>query len=109
MFKFALGVALAMATSLPALADGMEYHRHYYHYRHHIYLSPERHVVEVVQPPWSGSFVINGAHFTGFTPACRRWAAGERTRLVAGDWHGVCATATFYNLSRHSTCETWCR
>jgi hypothetical protein len=65
--------------------------------------------VEVVQPPWSGNFIINGTHFTGRNAACRRWAAGERIRLVAGDWHGQCVAATFYNLSRGSTCNTWCR
>jgi hypothetical protein len=113
MRKFASGLALAMAmclpgSLLPALADGMGYQRHYHH-NHRIHLPPARHVVEVVQPPWSGNFIINGTHFTGRNAACRRWAAGERIRLVAGDWHGQCVAATFYNLSRHSTCQTWCK
>jgi hypothetical protein len=66
-------------------------------------------VVEVVQPPWSGNFIINGAHFTGRTRACLRWAAGERIKLLSGDWHGACVVAVFYNFNRHSRCETWCR
>jgi hypothetical protein len=73
------------------------------------YLPPERHVVEVVQPPWSGNFIINGTRFTGISPSCFSWAAGERITLVAGDWHGRCVTAVFYNFHRRSTCETWCR
>jgi hypothetical protein len=90
-----------------ALADGMIYP----HYRSHrgYWLPRERHVVEVVQPPWSGNFIINGARFTGLTASCLSWAAGERITLVAGDWHGRCVTAVFYNFHRHSTCETWCR
>ena len=52
---------------------------------------PERHVIEKVQPPYSGNFIINGTRFVGHTRACRRWIAGERIRLVAGDWHGRCA------------------
>jgi len=118
MRKRASGLALTMTISLaasclpalhaPAWADGMGYQHHHYHH-HRIYLPPARHVVEVVRPPWSGNFVINGAHFTGTNAACRRWAAGERIRLVSGDWHGVCETATFYNLSRGSTCHTLCQ
>ena len=89
------------------LADGMIYPR----YRVHrgFYLPPERHVVEVVQPPRSGNFIINGARFTGISASCLSWAAGERIALVQGDWHGRCVTAVFYNFHRRSTCETWCR
>jgi hypothetical protein len=91
------------------LADG-EYRR-YRHYNptYYIYLPPERHVIEVVQPPWSGNFIINGARFTAKTPACWRWAAGERIRLLAGDWNGQCIDAVFYNMTLRSTCEMWCR
>jgi hypothetical protein len=99
-------LALAMLIAAPALAEGM-YWRYRHHHRH--YLARPRHVIEVVQPPYSGRFIINGAHFTGFTPACFSWAAGERITLVAGDWHGDCATAVFYNFRRHSTCHMWCR
>jgi hypothetical protein len=94
-----------IATAAPAGADGMPYRR-----AHHGYaLPPERHVVEVVQPPWSGNFIINGARFTGRNAACLRWAAGERIRLIAGDWNGRCEEAVFYNYFRRSTCTMWCR
>lgn len=107
MRKFLSAVALVVATGQSAFADGMEYARQRYRYGY--YLAPERHVIEVVQPPWSGNFIINGARFTGRTPACLSWAAGERIALIAGDWHGRCVDAVFYNYSRRNTCETWCR
>jgi hypothetical protein len=96
-------VAAAMGSA--ALADGMDYPT----YHHHHYLPPERHVIEVVQPPWSGNFIINGARFTGVSPACLTWAAGERIRMIEGDWNGRCSVAVFYNVYRHSTCEMTCR
>jgi hypothetical protein len=89
------------------LADEGPPVRHYYH--RHIYLPPERHVIEVVQPPGSGNFIINGRRFVAKTDACYRWAAGERIRLIAGDWNGHCVDAVFYNVWRRSTCEMWCR
>ena len=79
------------------------------YYRSWYRLPPGRHVIEVVQPPYSGIFIINGRRFTGKTMACLRWAAGERIRLLAGDWNGRCIEAVFYNIWRRSTCETWCR
>jgi hypothetical protein len=103
------GLMLQGSMFQDAFADGMTYSRPRYHYHHRHYLPPERHVIEVVQPPYSGVFIINGIRFTGMTPACLRWAAGERIRLIAGDWHGHCVTAVFYNFRRHSTCQTWCR
>jgi hypothetical protein len=69
---------------------------------------PERHVIEVVRPPYSGNFIINGTRFVGRTRACLRWVAGERIRLVAGDWHGRCADAVFYNYVRRNTCRASC-
>ena len=66
-------------------------------------------MIEVVQPPYSGNFIINGTRFTAKSATCLRWIAGERIRLLAGDWHGRCVEATFYNLHRRSTCEMWCR
>jgi len=97
---------LAALTCAPAAADGM---RNYgYRYAPGFYLPPERHVIELVVPPYSGNFVINGARFSGRTPACLRWAAGERIRLVAGDWHGACVDAVFYNYRWRNTCEMWC-
>jgi hypothetical protein len=109
MLRMAAAFALALLMCHGAFADGTTYrrHRHYYHRWH--YLPPDRHVIEVVQPPYSGVFIINGIRFTGMTPACLRWAAGERIKLLAGDWHGHCVTAVFYNFRRHSTCQTWCR
>jgi hypothetical protein len=106
MWKTAGLVALAALVSQPALADGMQPSR-YRAYRYYV-LPPERHVVEVVRPPWSGNFIINGRRFTGITPSCLRWAAGEPITLIAGDWNGQCVEATFYNLMRRNTCTTWC-
>ncbi len=91
-------LVLAIAACRPALAE---------RYRH-IALRPERHVIEVVRPPYSGSFVINGAIFTGASAACGGWVAGDRITLVAGDWHGRCVDATFYNLKRRNSCQAWC-
>src|SRR6266550_762796 len=80
--RFFLGALLCAS----AFADGMEYapRRSYQRF----YLPAERHVIEVVQPPYSGNFIINGARFTALTPACFAWVAGERIRLLAGDWNG---------------------
>jgi hypothetical protein len=105
MFRVASACVLAAAVCGPALADGTQYSRHY----HRHYLPPERHVIEVVQPPWSGNFIINGARFTGRSPACFNWAAGERIKLIYGDWNGRCTEAAFYNFYRHSKCEMSCR
>ena len=106
MVKFASACVLVVLTCLPVLADGMQSS----HYRYHrYYLPPERHVIEVVQPPYSGNFIINGARFTAKTAACTRWAAGERIKLLAGDWHGRCVDAVFYNFYWRNSCEMWCR
>src|SRR5262249_36489280 len=107
MFKWMSAFALAASICAPALADEMEYRRRaYYPYRY--YLPPEQHVIEVVQPPYSGNFIINGTRFTARTPACFSWAAGERIRLLAGDWNGRCVAARFYNFYRRNTCDMWC-
>jgi hypothetical protein len=97
---------LILVTCLPAWADGMQYSRH--RYQPGFYLPPERHVIEVVQPPFSGNFIINGRRFTAKSPACMRWAAGERIRLVAGDWNGRCVDAVFYNYFWRNSCEVSC-
>jgi hypothetical protein len=106
MSKLTLAFALATLTCASALADSMEYapRRSYQRF----YLPAERHVIEVVQPPYSGNFIINGARFAALTPACFAWAAGERIRLLAGDWNGRCVVALFYNVYRRNTCEMWC-
>jgi hypothetical protein len=107
MLKPISAFALAMLICAPAFADGMEYApRRYYPQR--FYLPAEQHVIEVVQPPWSGNFIINGARFTGRSPSCFGWAAGERIRLLAGDWNARCAVAVFYNFYRRNTCEMSC-
>jgi len=68
MFKWMSAFALAMLVYAPALAEEEEeyrrpgYYQYYYQYRY--YLPPEQHVIEVVQPPYSGNFIINGARFT---------------------------------------------
>ena len=73
MFKWMSAFALAMLVYAPALAEEEEeyrrpgYYQYYYQYRY--YLPPEQHVIEVVQPPYSGNFIINGARFTAGSPA----------------------------------------
>ena len=106
MVRLVSACALVLLACQAAHADGMGYSP----YRPRgFYLPPERHVIEVVQPPYSGNFIINGAPFTAKSAACIPWAAGERIRLIAGDWHGRCVEAVFYNYYRHSTCAMWCR
>ena len=107
MFKSVSAFLLGLIFAQPVLADGMIAPR-YHHYRHWYRLPPERHVIEVVSPPWSGRFIINGTWFTGRTAACVGWAAGERITLIAGDWQGQCVEAVFYNYARHNNCEMWC-
>jgi hypothetical protein len=84
-------------------------HHHQWHHRRFVRLPPERHVVEVSRPTSSGYFTINGTGFAATTAGCARWAAGERIRLLAGDWHGACTTAVFYNVRRRQVCEMQCR
>ena len=109
MVKWALAFALTLASAAPTFADeDYPRYRRYPIYRHHLYLPPERHVIEVVQPPSSGNFIINGTRFTALTAACLHWAAGERIKLLAGDWHGRCIEAVFYNATRRSTCRMRC-
>jgi hypothetical protein len=107
MLKSVAAFALAMSIAAPALADGMKYTPRR-HYPTVFYLPAERHVIEVVSPPYSGNFIINGARFTARTPACFGWVAGERITLVAGDWNARCVVAVFYNFYRRNTCEMWC-
>jgi hypothetical protein len=109
MFKLVLGsvltvFVLAGLVCQPAFADGMTSRKHPRTYL----LGSGRHVVEVVRPPYSGNFIINGERFVGRTPACLRWVAGDRIRLVAGDWHARCVDAVFYNYTRRSTCQASC-
>src|SRR4051812_26653159 len=88
-------VMLTLLAPVPqADADGMPARVHHRHWHHpHISLPPERHVVEVNKPTGSGYYTINGASFTAGDATCARWAAGERIRLLQGDWNGWCSTA----------------
>ena len=60
MLRSVSAFVLVLLMGVPAFADGMEISRP--RYRHYgIYLPPERHVIEVVRPPYSANFIINGA------------------------------------------------
>jgi hypothetical protein len=98
MSKWILVLLLAISACGPALSAE----------RYRSMLRGERHVVEVVRPPYSGSYIINGARFTAESAACTGWNAGERITLSAGDWHGRCVDAVFYNVARHRACRMWC-
>jgi hypothetical protein len=93
-----------LLISQPAFSDepGNVRHRH-----RHAAIYP--HVVELVAPPFSAQFVINGYRYDGVAPACRSWVPGQPVRLVSGSWYGDCASATFYNSATRTTCETVCR
>lgn len=105
MITRAGSVISALLVCQPAFADEPAYTRH----RHRHYLPPTRHVVELVAPPFSGQFVINGFRYDGVAPACYRWVPGQPVRLISGSWFGDCASATFYNVSTRDTCQTVCR
>jgi len=77
-------------------------------HRRYVRLRPERHEIEMVRPPYSGSYIINGARFTAETAACAAWNAGERIIPRSDDWRGRCADAVFYNPARHRACRMWC-
>ena len=98
MSKSIFVFVLAILACRPALSA--EHHR--------LSLPPERHVIELVRPPYSGAFIINNAHFTAKSPTCSSWAAGDRVTLWTGDWHGRCVDAVFYNVARRQACEMWC-
>ena len=57
MFKWVLALLLGLLPAQAAIADGMVGPRYRSYYPGY-YLPPERHVVEVVQPPWSGNFIM---------------------------------------------------
>jgi hypothetical protein len=107
MFRLTAALTLALMSWQPAIADGMRYSRHRHYHQGH-YLPPERHVIEVVRPPYSGNLIINGTRFTAKTATCLHWTAGDRIPLIAGDWNGRCIDAVFYNLRRRNSCAMWC-
>jgi hypothetical protein len=111
LLRSLLGSLSILALTVPALpADIVANQRVRTRVTIHRYyvLPPERHVVEKVMPPYSGNYVINGTWMRATTPACTQWVAGERIRLVAGDWHRSCSAAVIYNISRRMTCELSC-
>src|SRR5262249_56142376 len=99
MLKWMSAFALAALACAPALAADMDYPRPG-NYQYRFSLPPEQHVIEVVQPPYSGNFIINGTRFTALTPSCFGCAAGEPIRLITGDWRSLCLPPPLYNVSR---------
>jgi hypothetical protein len=72
-------------------------------------LPPERHVLEVVNFSSFGlRFLINGHYFRANPLECPGWVAGDRVTLLEGEWHGYCATAVLYDLTRHRSCRVAC-
>ena len=98
-------ICVALLLCQSAFADEPAFKRH----RHRHYLSAAPHVVELVAPPYSGRFVINGFRYDGVAPACLNWVPGQPVRLVSGSWFGDCDSATFYNASTRTSCQTLCR
>jgi hypothetical protein len=98
MSKSIFAVVLVLLACHPALSAARARH----------VLPPERHAIEVARPHYSGTYIINGAHFTATLAACSGWNAGERVTLLAGDWHGRCVDAVFHNVARHRNCQMWC-
>jgi hypothetical protein len=105
MSKSILVLVLAILACRPALSADQG--PHVLQVARHL-LPPERHVIEVVRPPYSGLYIINGANFAAKSAACAGWNAGERITLLAGDWHGRCVDAVFRDVARHRACEMWC-
>ncbi len=99
---------LAGSPAISAELGELQPNHYVSYHREPIRLGAARHVIEVVKPPYSGSFIINGTNFAAASPACLAWTAGDRVALLAGDWHGYCAGATFYNVTRHQACPMWC-
>lgn len=101
---------VVVLVAVPASAADLEYRHMRAYHRHHysLALPPERHVIEVVRGAYGPHFIINGRNFTAKTAACMGWTAGDRIRLRAGAWDGACVDATFYNATRHRSCEMWC-
>jgi len=107
MAKSIFVLVLAISTCGPALSAELGLPIEGSHATQHM-LPPERHVIELVRPPYSGAYIINGTSFTAASAACAGWNAGERITLLAGDWHGRCVGAVFYNVARHRACQMWC-
>lgn len=101
----ALFMSFAILPCQSAFADEAGYMRK--HQR--LYIPASRHVIEVVTPPYSAQFVINGHRYDGIEPACRAWVPAQPVKFISGSWYGDCVNATFYNAALRSTCQTVCR
>jgi hypothetical protein len=70
---------------------------------------PGRRVLELVDFSSFGlRFLINGHYFRASPLDCPGWVAGDRVTLLAGEWHGYCATAVFHDLTSPRSCRVWC-
>ena len=85
----------ALLLCQPAFADEPSYTRH----RHRSY-SAAPHVVELVAPPFSGRFVINGFRYDGVAPACLRWVPGQPVRLVSAGGSAIARAPRFTTCPR---------
>jgi hypothetical protein len=103
--RIPLLTCFALLLSQPGFADELGFKRQ----REPLYALASPHVVEVVTPPYSGRFVINGSRYDGVEPACLAWVPAQPVRLISGSWYGDCVNATFYNASLRTTCQTVCR
>lgn len=113
MKRTLLAAALLLGAMAPASAADLSAQvsrtKHVVHIKHARGVAArETHVVEVAIRPPGFRYVINGSVFTGGGPSCFGWAPQQRVALLAGDWHGQCATAVFRNLSLRRTCEMAC-
>jgi len=105
MTGFILAGMLCGPAAAAELGDATPAPRAY----HYGGLPPERHVLEVVNFSSFGlRFLINGHYFSANPLECPGWVAGDRLRLVAGEWHGYCATAVFYDVTQHRSCRVSC-
>ena len=52
-------------------------------------------------------FIINDEKFEAKL-YCLGWERGERVIFIEGSPHGVCVSATLYNIDREEKCEVWC-
>ena len=100
----ALLMCIGVVICQPTFADEAAFMR-----QPRSYVAQSRHVIEVVSPPFSGRFVINGYRYDGAEPACQAWVPAQPVRLISGSWRGDCVNATFYNAALRNTCQTVCR
>lgn len=98
-----LGTASAAELSIDNALSG----RLHYRVDRFVRVLPE-HVVEVSIRPPGHRYIINGAYWTGTSPACFGWAPKQRVRMIVGEWHGNCSTAIIRNVTLGRTCEFVC-